>query len=353
MTVTHRETGFIAAENGVSRAGEGAFARLKDGRIMLAYTEYYTADSDDAGPANIAAVYSRDNGETWGEHRILLEKGADDCNIMSVSFLSAGEELIIFYLKKFLKNGKTLCIPFLRRSGDDGESWSEEQRIGKRDLYYVVNNDRVIRLKNGRIIVPAAIIDPFAVRPENGAALCFITSDDNGYTWTEQKQELTLPFDNRMGLEEPGLYEHNDGSLWCYIRTHLGCQYSSISYDSGESWSAPEPMPFFSSPASPMLVKKVCNATVAIFNPIPGYTSRPEELWGRTPYLLAISETDAYPHNGEGFTVRYMLETDRSNNYCYPAILDNGTDFLIAYYHSNGTGCPLNSLKIVKVCIME
>ena len=353
MTVTHRETGFIAAENGVSRAGEGAFARLKDGRIMLAYTEYYTANSEDNGPANIAAVYSRDNGESWGEHRILLEKGADDYNIMSVSFLTAGEELIIFYLKKYPVNGKVVCIPVLRRSCDDGESWSEEQRVGKRDLYYVVNNDRVIRLKSGRIIVPASIIDPFKARPKNGAALCFITSDDNGYTWTEKKQELSLPFDNRMGLEEPGLYEHNDGSLWCYIRTHLGCQYSSFSYDAGESWSAPEPMPFFSSPSSPMLVKKVCNATVAIFNPIPGYTSRPQELWGRTPYLLAISKTDAYPHNGEGFAVSYMLENDRSNNYCYPAILDNGTDFLIAYYHSNGTGYPLNSLKTVKVYIAE
>ena len=88
MTVTHREVGFIATENGVSRAGEGAFAHLKDGRIMLAYTEYYTANSADHGSANIAAVYSRDSGESWGEHCVLLEKGADDCNIMSVSFLT-------------------------------------------------------------------------------------------------------------------------------------------------------------------------------------------------------------------------------------------------------------------------
>ena len=353
MTITHKEVGFIATGNGVSRAGEGAFARLKDGRIMLAYTEYFTENSGDDSPANIAAVYSSDNGESWGEHRILLEKGIDDRNIMSVSFLTVGEELFIFYLKKYLVNGKVVCIPFLRRSLDDGETWSEEQRIGKRNLYYVVNNDRVIRLKNGRIIVPAAIIDPFTERPKNGAALCFITSDHNGYTFVEQKQELSLPFDNFNGLQEPGLYEHNDGSLWCYIRNDLGCQYSSISYDGGESWSAPAPMPFFTSPASPMLVKKACNATVAIFNPIPCYTSKPTELWGRTPYLLAVSNTDAYPHNGEGFTVQYILENDRSNNYCYPAILDNGTDFLVAYYHSNGTGCPLNSLKIIKVYITE
>ena len=102
MTVTHREVGFIAAENGVSRAGEGAFAHLKDGRIMLAYTEYYTTNSDDNAPAKIAAIYSNDSGESWGKHRILLEKGADDCNIMSVSLLNVGEELMIFYLKKIL-----------------------------------------------------------------------------------------------------------------------------------------------------------------------------------------------------------------------------------------------------------
>ena len=47
----------------------------------------------------------------------------------------------------------------------------------------------------------------------------------------------------------------------------------------------------------------------------------------------------------------YMIEDDLTNNYCYPAILEGDGYFLLSYYHSNGTNCPLNSMKIVKITI--
>ena len=46
------------------RNGEGAFLRLKDGRIMYAYTKYNGIGGSDHDTAYIAAVYSSASGAT-------------------------------------------------------------------------------------------------------------------------------------------------------------------------------------------------------------------------------------------------------------------------------------------------
>ncbi len=45
----------------------------------------------------------------------------------------------------------------------------------------------------------------------------------------------------------------------------------------------------------------------------------------------------------------YLIEDDRSNSYCYPAILEVADGFIVAYYHSNNTDVCLNSTKMIKV----
>jgi hypothetical protein len=124
-----------------------------------------------------------------------------------------------------------------------------------------------------------------------------------------------------------------------------------LSTDGGETWSVPRPNMLFTSPPSPMLVKKVCGATIAVFNPIPNYYGRQKALWGRTPLVMLVSETDGVGHDLAAFPTSVMLEDDPTNNYCYPAILEGEDYFLLSYYHSNNTACPLNSLKIVKITI--
>ncbi len=351
MTITHRQVGFIEAKGDLSRAGEGAFVRLKNGSIMLAYTEYDTADFGDDASAHLAAIYSHDEGETWGEHRILLTKNEGALNVMSVSFLRLpSDEILLIYLKKSTKDGKVLCQPCVRRSTDECATFGEEICCGPRDKYYVVNNDRVIQLKSGRILMPAAVYDS----PQHGtplsttASICMIVSDDNGHTWQEMKNETVLPVPHRSGFEEPGLYEHEDGTVWCYMRTRLGCQWQMLSTDGGENWTTPRPNMLFTSPDSPMLVKKVCGLTLAVFNPIPKYITRPPALWGRTPFIMLVSQTDGVGHDLTAFPHTVVIEDDLTNNYCYPAILEGDGYFLMSYYHSNGSNCPLNSLKVVK-----
>ena len=351
-----RQVLFIETSKGNPRNGEGAFMRLKNGSIMFGYTEFL-GDSeswDDDANARISVVFSEDEGETWSESQVLFEKSENSKNIMCLSFLRMNNDDIgAFYI---VKNADGTDKIVLTRSADEGKTWSEPlscmECLEEQD-YYVLNNDRVLKLKSGRIIFAVARHTVHSGEDVfMPGELCFFISDDDGATWQKTQTELKCPFEKDPdGYEEPGLYELSDGRIWCYIRTGLGWQFEAFSSDEGITWSTPSPNMFFSSPCSPMLVKDCGKVTVAVFNPIPEHIMRDDEhLWGRTPYVLAVS-TD----RGETFKKEkiFYLENDPKNGYCYPAILQGEDYFLVAYYHSNNSGVCLDSTKIVKIMYDE
>lgn len=354
MKKVGRQVLFIEAKDGNPRNGEGSFIRLNNGAILFAYTEFLGDDWEDDATAQISALISYDEGETWGEKRVLFERPQEALNIMCFSFLRMNNgDIGAFYI---IKNADGTDQIVFRRSVDEGVTWSEPVNcldcLGEQD-YYVINNDRVLRLKSGRIIFGAARHTVLTEHKQfMPGIVCFFYSDDDGKTWNKTDAEFASPFPSDPdGYEEPGLYELQNGKLWCYIRTGLGWQFECFSEDDGTTWSTPEPNLKISSACAPMLVKDCGEFTVAVFNPEPEHIMRPEsEPWGRTPYVLAVS-TD----RGETFAKEklFYLEDDRDNGYCYPAIIECEGGFLVAYYHSNGTGTCLNSTKIVKVTYEE
>ncbi|MBQ2963379.1 MAG: exo-alpha-sialidase [Clostridia bacterium] len=349
-----REVLFISSGEGNPRNGEGSFIRLKSGVIMFGYTSFFGDSHDDDATARICAVFSADEGETWSHSRVLFEKPEDAGNIMCLSFLRMNNgDIGAFYIaKNFDRTDKIL----FRRSADEGETWSEPiNTLGCLDEadYYVINNDRVLRLQNGRILFAAARHTVLNTDKDfTPGVICFFASDDDGASWYKINAEFSCPYaSNPDGYEEPGLYEFPDGRLWCYIRTSLGFQFEAFSRDGGLTWSQPDHNMFFSSACSPMLVKDCGEKTVAVFNPEPEHLLRPEsEPWGRTPYVAAVSDDRAETFEKSNV---YYLEDDRSNGYCYPAIIAGEDYFLAAYYHSNGTDNCLDSTKIVKVTFEE
>ncbi|MBQ3129232.1 MAG: exo-alpha-sialidase [Clostridia bacterium] len=349
-----REVLFLATNDNIPRNGEGSFIRLNDGRIMFGYTEFYGNDWEDDATANICAVYSSDEGETWTKPEILFKKPEDAWNIMSFSFLRMGNgDIGAFYI---VKNADRTDKIVLTRSSDEGKNWTEPINcldcLEEAD-YYVINNDRVYRLKNGRIILATArhtVIN--APRDFMPGVICFFISDDDGFTWKKTETQLQCPFpSNPDGYEEPGLYELPDGRLWCYIRTSLGFQFECFSEDKGITWTTPEPNLFFSSACSPMHVRDCGDLTAAIFNPVPEHLLRDDsEPWGRTPFVMAFSTDRGASFKKENV---FYIEDDLTNGYCYPAIIECADGFLVAYYHSNGTDVCLNSTRITKVTYDE
>ena len=350
---------FLATGPNNPRNGEGAFIRLKNGSILFAYTAYYGDDWNDHCSANISAYISRDEGETWEGPQVIVEKDPQAQNIMSVSFLRMGNgDIGLFYIRKVMVDGMGLDEIVLRRSADEGLSWSAPQICLPSDDYRVLNNDRVVKLRSGRLLMPVAIHSP--TRPGFGTGykkgeVSVYRSDDDGKTWTPSHR-LLAPFENDAdGLQEPGVFELPDGRIWMFIRTAYGHQYESFSSDGGETWCPVRPALNFPSPLSPMQVKTVGSHTVAIFNPVPRAAWKLMEdkkyfwrVWGRTPYAMSVSDD-----GGVTFTRTYLIEDDINDDYCYPAVIDGEDCFLVAYYHSNGTNVALNSQKIIKVMYSE
>jgi len=373
-----REVCMIKSGEHNPRNGEGSFIRLKDGGVMLAFTEYYGESGSDDAVARLAAIVSYDEGETWSDRFLLLEKDKGARNNMSVSLLRMKNgDLGMCYLRKAEAGGDTItCMPVFRRSADEGKTWSEFIYCTDEEGYYCPFNGTAVTLKSGRIVYPVSYnCGRYNIKtwqpedlPECGTYVALLYSDDDGKTWNRLEHIFTSPYRDSIGLAEPGLYEHENGELWVWFRTCYGFQYHSRSADGGRTWTPVMPNFFFSSPDSPMQVRRACGMTAAVFNPVPyhtGITGREE--WGsakRTPLVCAVSQSDGLDYAGlhlrsANGALRdlekqvYCIEDDPDNSYCYPAIFDCGEYMLVSYYHSFGTPRCLNCTKVVKILRSE
>ena len=266
------------------RNSEGAFLPLRDGRILFAYSRYYGDSSNDNAPADIAARYSSDNGRTWTTNDEIIVRNEGGLNVMSVSLLRLQSgEIALFYLRK---NSTTDCRPVLRRSFDEGRTWGEPTDCITDEVgYYCLNNDRVIQLKDGRLLFALALHTwTNGSFDHAGKALVYI-SDDNGVTWRRGTPvpDVRSSDGRRYAAQEPGVVELKDGRILMWIRTNGGCQYMCHSADRGETWSEPKPSALVS-PLSPASIKRLPTGDLlALWN---DHASHPEmktkgEAWSR------------------------------------------------------------------------
>lgn len=327
------------------RNSEGSFARLKSGRLIFYYSQFYGGAADES-PARIVGIHSDDAGRTWSQPEVILENTAGN-NVMSVSLLRlASGKLAFFYV---LKNSWLDCRPYVRFSGDEGATWSEPTLIVAAPGYFVLNNDRVVQLGSGRLIAPVAfhrsrIADPLSSKAFDPRAITlWYYSDDEGQTWQESATWWAIPVRSGSGLQEPGVVELPDGHLWSWARTDQGAQYGFSSTDGGKSWTAPAPTEM-KSPTSPASVKRLPNSSslLAIFNDHSGRFPFPAKK--RTPLVAAIS-TD----NGQTWPKARLLEEDPDGWYCYTAIYFVDDAVLLAYCAGDNTVGGLNRLRIRRI----
>lgn len=348
------------------RNSEGDFIELGDGRIAYAYTRYRDG-MEDGCQADIAVIFSSDGGESFSREKIIISpEDCDAINIMSVSlFKLESGEIAVFYLKK----SKGLnCIPYMRKTRDF-ESFSEEIRCIDSDGYFAVNNDRVRRLSDGRLIFPAAYmkitklvsyeVDHHNMKNENGelvirlepAIAMFYESRDDGNSW-QKIGDVAMPYKIfTTGLQEPGLVELSDGTLYAYFRNNSGRQFESYSYDGGKSWTLPEPSQF-TSPESPMCTQRLADGRIAVvYNPAPLYFGRgqysKDGIWtgGRNPLVICFADG-----NMRGVTEPLVIEDDESRGFAYTAIFETKSSILLAYCAGGAEDkMMLNRVRIRKI----
>lgn len=345
------------------RNSEGDFIKLSDGSIMFAYTRYSGTSCSDDAYAQIAAVYSDDNGETWTtEPEILVtpDETKNEINVMSVSFMRMlGGDVGLFYIIKY--NDATIKY-VLRRSTDEGKTFSEPfVCIGEIFKgYYVVNNNRVLRTRTNRLIIPTALHRTYVdENGENGhfdskGTVYFFVSDDDGYTWEESKGVLTFTSAHcRSGLQEPGVLELENGTLYAYMRTDMGRHYESVSIDNGETWFPVQPSQFMA-PNSPMKIAKnpYSGKFYSVWNNADFHKMQDRKVdirksWERSPLTIAQSD------DGIHFSNALIIDDDEYRGFSYPAIHFIDEKTILLGYCSGGIedGSNLNRITIRKLVL--
>ena len=330
------------------RNSEGDFITLNNGDILFAYTRYENSWEDSA-TANIYALRSTDNGESFSEPFLILsheEVGA--ANVMAASFKRMKNgDLGLFALAK---DKEDHCHPFIVRSSDEGKTWSKPIFCNDRPGYYCVVNGRVVDGENGRLIVPAS---------SHGQALSHLiifASDDDGFTWQTIAEGPTVKATRGYegGISEPGVVRLQN-KLWCFMRNLSGWQYECFSYDNGHTWTEPSPS-WFSSPDSPMTAKRLKDGRIiAFWNPVPVFNGRQRRVDGvlthaRNPLVFAVSNDD-----GETFKGIKTLENDEKSGFCYLAMMETADNALLLGYSAGGPGdsCTLNRMRIRKIDLSE
>lgn len=329
----------LPPSEGNPRNTEGAFITLKDGRILFAYSRF--AGTSDHAAATIVGRFSADGGKSWTTADTPIVGNEGGMNVMSVSLLRLADgRIALFYLRK---NSLGDCRPYLRYSTDEASTWSEPVLCITEPGYYVLNNDRVIQLRNGRLIAPVA---QHSTKESDygsrGKAMAYL-SDDAGKTWRRSRRTLECPTQSGAGFQEPGVVELKDGRIMMFIRTQLGSQYLSYSNDGGETWSEARASAI-RSPLSPASMKRVpgtgellmvWNDHSSINESFRAADTEGKRTGGkRTPLTVAISRDE-----GATWTHAHDLLASPSGWYCYTAIHFVGKRVLLAFA-SGGDGLP-------------
>ena len=302
---------------------------LDEERLVLVWSEYYAISPSqtqrtpfaeggfgDEFPCRLSAKTSIDGGRTWGA-TFTIQENTFPRNVKHPNLIRLGNGDLLFTFSAW-ESDRYRNI-FCKRSPDNLETWSEILQISEPG-WYCTNNDHILRLSTGRILLPSHGGPGFDFRPGNPLHSFVFYSDDDFRTWHLSEDTMTAP---GRGAHEPSIVELRDGRLLCLLRTTEGCVHRSFSADQGVHWSAPQPTPL-EAPDSPPLLCRIPSTgdLLVVWNNIKSHTGRP-----RTPLTAAISRDE-----GESWGGYKDIDNRPDTDAAYASILFRGDEMLLAYY---------------------
>ena len=320
------------------RNSEGAFIRGFEGEILFAYSRYHGESNHDHATCDIYLVKSFDEGKSWTAPEKIVDGdffGVE--NVMSVSAVVQNDGTLGFY---YLIKENNMATTLGRSLSKDGKGWVSERCVcNYPEGYYVVNNDRIIRTKDGVLLAPAAFYTLEGIKnydiKKPVAITTLLVSNDDGKSWDRAgfMLEIESMVKDARGLQEPGIIER-ENDLYMYMRTGHGCQYESVSATGIDGFEKATPSEF-TSPNSPMLIKEFDGVMYTVYNPVPRYNGIVEHdgTWGRTPIVIRKSLD-----GGKTWGVLNTIADDKQRGYCYPALFKtNDNNLLLGMCMGNGT----------------
>lgn len=286
---------------------------------------------------------SLDNGRIW-ESIALDDNGSEERKPFAHSNtsmrMSDGRLMMAVWdptpeiVKEHNMNGSTFSMVF---SDDEGITASESYPLCKEIGCYYIMNDRLLRLKSSRIILPICKhpTERFGAGVENEGMVTTAYSDDGGKTWAfgEWKDG---------NYQEPMVVQREDETLLMYMRSKRGFMSVSKSYDEGEHWTEPE-LTDMRMPCAPFCVKKDMYSGYIFVIWIDSFPAEKAQF-PRTPLCMAVSRDD-----GETFEKVCVIENNPAQGYGYPCILFDKDEILISYYVNNASNAYCDENQRIKL----
>ena len=246
--------------------------------------------SDD-GYCRLSAMISKDGGKTWGEPWVAIDDRDAEVNILSPGLARLKDgRLMVAYSWRSSQNrtNKDLgdATKRIRFSSDEGKTWSDYREI-RQDLegYHTGAYDRSYVLTSGRILVQRHTLIPNQTGfKEMGTYYSY--SDDQGETW--QRSEVLTDLVNGH-FEEASMIQRTDGSLLQVMRASRGQSFISESWDDGATWTTPRPSGVVNTRA-PTLLKRFPNSGDILMLWNSNYVEKASHGWTRTTLQAAVSQ---------------------------------------------------------------
>jgi sialidase-1 len=301
---------------------------LSGDRLLLVWSEYYVRDpalversptdreggAGDSAPCRLSGKISRDAGRTWSE-TFTVQENLWGRNVKHPNLIRGENGDLVLTFTAWLSD--TQRHIFMKRSPDEGATWSEPERIAPPG-FYCTNNDHILRLSSGRVLLPAHGGPGFVPGEGPLHAFCLISEDDCR-TWRLSEDTMTAP---GRGAHEPSIVQLRDGRLLCFLRTTQRCVYRAMSEDGGERWTEPEPTDLAAPDSPPLLTRMPDGDLLLLWNNVASDTN-----WPRTPLTAAVSSDE-----GGSWRIVGDIDNREDRDAAYASVHFNGAEALVAYY---------------------
>ena len=313
--------------------------RLPDGRLFSLMEHGKPNGPKCAAPSSqyLFGRISEDGGKTWGKPYLLYEwpdrntawcvQGwKSDCDGRIHVFASA---ITVYNYQKNELDGHIAYVRF--------DSWRGENSFYSDipSLYrYTGSLNNAIETESGRMVVP------FSTYVDGKFVSNTIFSDDHGVSWHASNDVVITDTETNCesGAVEPVIAEVKTGVLTMLIRTVLDRLWYAVSYDNGESWSAPKPTKLPSSNAPATLQKLPGGRIFLAWNDCLGHPMANVRYSAARQCLhVAISDDGLRTVHGARIIAKKVIGDRNDVHNAYPTTaMANEKEILLKHFEVNG-----------------